>query len=242
MNISDYRLSPIQKRIEIVRPYILLVGYIWSSLYGIWWLSVLFAATTCFAAFTQMHDTIHHALGLPKRTNEFLLGLSGLLILKSGHGSRATHLLHHNQCLGDKDPEGAPANWNLLKVLTDGPYHVFSLRFISYKISPTTRKVQFVETAVSLVLILSFVALYYYTHLLIGLIYWATIVVVSSLMPLWATFIPHKLEENNQARLLGVRLARIWTPIIASFAYHDLHHSYPKIPTVMLPKAGKEQE
>lgn len=166
--------------------------------------------------------------------------MSALLMLKSGHALKVTHLRHHGQCLSDNDPEGEPAKWTLRQVFLNGPYHIFTLRMASLKMSPATKNIQILETVITVLILFCFIFLYAFTGSLVGLVYWGVAFILSSLMPLWASYIPHKLAPRNPARLIGVKLAHIWTPIISSFAYHHFHHTYPKIPTALLPKAALE--
>ncbi|TND09720.1 MAG: fatty acid desaturase [Bacteroidetes bacterium] len=237
---SKYKLSAFQQAVELCRPWFLLGVYIVLAYFEYWWLAIPMAVAVCFAGFIQTHDAIHSSLGLSKKANAVFLSLSSLLILKSGHGSKVTHLRHHGQCLGDHDPEGAPAKWTLKEVFLNGPYHVFTMRFAQLKMSPNTRGIQLFETAVTFLLLVGFVALYYFTGSLTGLVYWGAAFILSCLMPLWASYIPHKIAPRNPARLAGVKLSRFWTPVISSFAYHHFHHAYPKIPTALLPKAARE--
>jgi fatty acid desaturase len=237
---SEYKLSRFQQLVELSRPWILLGVYVFFAYRQWWWLAVPVGVAVGFAGFVQMHDSIHNSLGLSKKWNSFFLTMSALLILKSGHGLRVTHLRHHGQCLSDHDPEGEPAKWTLSQVFIDGPYHTFTLRRSSLQMSPNTRRIQLAETLITLLILTGFVALYFVTGSVGGLVYWAVAFVLSSLMPLWASYIPHKLAPRNPARLLGVKFSRIWTPIISSFAYHHFHHTYPKVPTALLPKAAAE--
>lgn len=239
-NTSAYQLTPFQRWVELTRPWLLLAAYIILAHYEYWWLAIPVAGAVCFAGFVQMHDTIHGALGLSKRANSILLGMCALLILKSGHGARVTHLRHHGQCLGDDDPEGEPAKWTLRAVFLNGPYHVFTLRFASLRIAPQTRNIQLIETAITVAIVAGFILLYVFTGSLAGIVYWGVAFVLSCLMPLWASYIPHHLASRNPARLAGAKLSRFWTPVISSFAFHHLHHTYPKIPTALLSKAAKE--
>lgn len=237
---SDYKLSRFQLVIELSRPWLLLLAYIFFAANGIWWLAVPVAFATGFSGFVQMHDSIHNAFGLSKKWTSFFLSASGLLILKSGHGLKVTHLRHHGQCLSDQDPEGEPAKWTLRKVFVNGPYHIFTLRRSSLQMSPNTKGIQLLETTITVFLLFLFILLYVLTGSVAGLVYWAVAFVLSSLMPLWASYIPHHLAPKNPARLIGVKLAKVWTPIISSFAYHHFHHTYPKIPTALLPVAAQD--
>ncbi len=241
MNSSNaYRLTTFELIVELTRPWLLLGCFIFFASIGCWWLAVPAAVATVLAGFVQMHDAMHNSLGLSKTANEFVLTMSAMLLLKSGHAMRVTHLRHHGQCLSEDDPEGAPAKWSLKQVFLNGPYHIFTLRSASWRISPGTRVIQFIETAITILLLIAFVLIYYFTGSIIPLVYWGVGFVLSSLMPLWASYIPHHLASKTPARLAAVKLARIWTPIISSFAFHHLHHVYPRVPTVLLPKAARE--
>ncbi|MFC6998971.1 fatty acid desaturase [Rufibacter roseus] len=237
---GQYELTRVQQVIEIARPWVLLALYLVLALNQIWWLAIPVAFGTCLAAFVQLHDSIHQSLGLTKKSHSLLVTLSALLLLKSGHALKVTHLRHHGQCLSDDDPEGEPAKWTLKEIFLNGPYHIFMLRFASLRIAPATKNKQLFETGITLLLLISFVVLFLLTGSVVGLVYWGVAFVLSALMPLWASYIPHKMASRNPARLAGVKAAQFWTPIISSFAFHHLHHTYPKVPTALLPKAANE--
>jgi fatty acid desaturase len=233
-------LSPLQRKIELMRPWFLLACYVVLAMTGLWWLAIPAAVGTMLAGFVQMHDAIHQSLGVSRKANKLILSCSALLLLKSGHALKVTHLRHHGQCLSDNDPEGAPARWTLKQVFLNGPYHILTLRLASLKISPNTRRIQLIETAITISLLLGFIALYFATGSLVGLVYWGVAFVLSSLMPLWASYIPHKMAGRHPARLRSVKLARLWTPVVSSFAFHHLHHTYPTVPTALLPEASRQ--
>lgn len=232
-------LSEPQLILELIRPWGLFLAYWILARGGHFWLAVPFAVATCLAAFVQAHDTIHASLGLPRAYNELMLSASSLLLLKSGHALRATHLRHHGQCLGERDPEGAPAHWTLSKVLWHGPFHMLALRRDALAIAPRTRGVQLTETAATVVLLGGAVLLYVYGGDATGLVYWAVAATVSALMPLWAAFIPHRLASHNPVIRGAARLAQVWTPVLSSFAYHHVHHRFPKVPTALLPSLAR---
>jgi fatty acid desaturase len=237
---EQFSLSKGQRIMELLRPWLLLGLYIFFAAEDWWWLAIPTAAAAGLAAFVQMHDCIHNSLGLSKKANDRLLSISALLLLKSGHCLQVTHLRHHAQCLSDKDPEGEPARWSFSKVLLNGPYHIFALRLHSLKMAPNSRGIQLMETGLTLLLLLIFIALFYFFGNAIGLVYWAVIFVLSASMPVWASYIPHHLASRNPVRLAGARMARIWTPVVSSFAFHHVHHAYPKVPTALLAKAAQE--
>jgi len=237
-DISDLTLGRFALVVELLRPWALFGIYLWLAAWGYWLLALPVAAATCFAAFVQMHDAIHNALGLPKRINGAVLALSALLLLKSGHALRATHLRHHGKCLGKDDPEGAPATWPLTRVLFRGPFHILALRREALAIAPKTWRAQLVETAATALLLAGAILHYVASGSAVGLWYWAVAAGISATMPLWAAYIPHRVAEANPAVRAAARLARFFTPVLSSFAYHHVHHRFPKVPTALLPVAA----
>jgi fatty acid desaturase len=233
-------LTPAQRRIELARPWVLLALYVLTALAGWWWLALPLAVVVCLAAFVQMHDAMHNSLGLPKPANERVLTLSGLLILKSGHGLQVTHLRHHGRCLTEADPEGAPATWSFGRVLWQGPWHTLMLRRESLRIAPNTRRIQLIETGLTLGLLVWFAGLYWATGSWVGLGYWGVAFFMSATMPIWASYVPHHVSSRNPAARTAAALAQAWTPITASFAFHHLHHHYPRVPTALLYRAATE--
>lgn len=236
----DFQLTPAQRRIELARPWVLLLGYGAAALAGWWWLAVPLAVVVCLAAFVQMHDAMHNALGLSKMANKRVLTLSGLLILKSGHGLQVTHLRHHGRCLTEADPEGAPVNWSFGRVLWQGPWHTLMLRRESLRMAPHTRPIQLLETGLTLALLAGFGGLYWATGSAVGLVYWGVAFGMSATMPIWASYVPHHVSSRNPVGRVAAAVAQAWTPITASFAFHHLHHHYPRVPTALLYRAAAE--
>jgi fatty acid desaturase len=237
---TNFEFTLAQRRVELARPWVLLLGYVATALAGWWWIALPLAAVVCLAAFVQMHDAMHNSLGLSKKATKRVLTLSGLLILKSGHGMQVTHLRHHGRCLTEADPEGAPVNWSFGRVLWQGPWHTLMLRRESLRIAPGTRHIQLLETGLTLVLLVGFGGLYWATGSLVGLAYWGVAFGMSATMPIWASYIPHHVSSRNPVGRTAAALAQAWTPITASFAFHHLHHHYPRVPTALLYRAAAE--
>ncbi|HEX8427811.1 fatty acid desaturase [Hymenobacter sp.] len=237
---AHLQLTAGQRKVELARPWVLAVMYVGLALAGWWWLAVPVAVAVCLAAFVQMHDAMHNALGLPKASNERILTLSALLILKSGHAMQVTHLRHHGRCLSEDDPEGAPATWKLERVLWQGPWHILMLRRESLRIAPNTRRIQLLETAFTVVLLAAFVVLYLLTGSLVGIVYWGAAFFMSATMPVWASYIPHHVASRNPAARAAAAIAQVWTPVVSSFAFHHVHHHYPRVPTALLHRAAAE--
>jgi fatty acid desaturase len=228
--------------LELTRPWLLFFLYLIFAAQGYWLLAVPTAFVTCLAAFVQMHDSIHYSLGISKRFHECLLTLSGLLLLKSGHALQVTHLRHHGRCLSNDDPEGKPATWPLTRVMIEGPFHMLILRLDALRIAPQKKLAQLLETLATVAILLIATGLFIKYRSFIGLVYWAIAAFFSATMPLWAAYIPHKLAPRHPAILAASLFARVWTPVISSFAFHHVHHAFPKVPTALLPVAAKEMD
>ncbi len=71
------------------------------------------------------------------------------------------------------------------------------------------------------------------------LVYWAVAAGISSLMPVWAAYLPHRLAPENPVVRAGGRLAQTWTPILTSVSFHHAHHCFPKVPAALLPAVAR---
>lgn len=238
---TQLRLTPAQQAVELLRPWLLFTLYLLTAAAGWWLLAVPFAVATCLAGFVQMHDAIHHSLGLSRKGHDFVMSASGLLLLKSGHGLQVTHLRHHGRCLKHDDPEGVCATWPFYRVLLEGPLHIFTMRFYAFRRASHTKLFQVIETAATVGLVLLAIALYVFQGSAVGLVYWAVAAGLSATLPLWAAYLPHRLAPEHPTVRSAGRVAQVWTPVISSFAYHHLHHAYPKVPTALLPVMAKRE-
>jgi beta-carotene hydroxylase len=226
--------------VELVRPWALLAVYVGLAEAGHLIAAGAVAAAVCFAAFVQMHDALHESLGLSKRGHAVVLTASAQILLKSGHALKATHLRHHGKCLGEDDPEGAPAHWSLARVLFEGPFHILALRREAMRIAPRTRGIQIIETTLTALVLAGAIAAYVVWGSVTGLLYWAIAATISAGMPLWAAYIPHRLAPRAPAVRAAARFAQLWTPVLSSFAYHHVHHAHPKVPTALLPRVARD--
>jgi len=237
---DELRLSRAQVAFEIARPFALATAYVVSAAIECWLVAVPLALACFLASFVLLHDTMHNALRLERGTNDRLITLAGLLLLKSGHGLRVTHLRHHGRPLEPDDPEGQVVRWSLPRVLLAGPFHILGSRVVAMRISKATRALQIRETiATVLVLALAF-GLDFATGTRVALVYWAVAATLSGTMALWAAYIPHTLSSRHPLVRAASSLSRWWTPVLNSFAFHHLHHEYPRIPTALLPRLARE--
>jgi fatty acid desaturase len=236
------QLSSLGLAVELLRPLLLLALFVWLCVTGRFFWAVPAAGACCFAAFVLLHDTMHSALGLPRGVNELVVGLSGFLLLKSGHALRVTHLRHHGKTLQAGDPEGAPVRWALGRVLWAGPFHILSLRVHALRIDPRSRATQLAETLVTVIMAASAIALYVATGNPGGLVYWFVAATVSATMALWAAYLPHRAAEHATLVARLARYTRAITPVFSSFVFHELHHDHPRVPTACLPALSRHHK
>jgi fatty acid desaturase len=240
-NEAELRLTRTQVTVELLRPWVLFALYLFTATRGWWLVAVPLAFAACLASFIQMHDAIHRALGISKRSHEFVLAMSGLLLLKSGHGLQITHLRHHGRCLKEDDPEGVCATWPFYRVLLEGPLHIFTMRFYAFKRASHTMRFQVAETIMTVLLLAVAFALLLIKGSWVGVVYWAVAAALSATLPIWAAYLPHRLAPENAAVKSAGRVAQLWTPVVSSFAYHHLHHAFPKVPTALLPALARRE-
>ncbi len=228
-------LSRRQRAAELARPWLLFGAYVVVCVERWWWLAPPVAVACFLAAFVQLHDAMHRTLGLPRLANEVVLGAAGSLLLKSGHALLATHMRHHGRVLAPDDPEAGVVHWRFWRVLWAGPFHVLGNRRRALSIAPRTRSLQLAETGLTLLLLAGAIEMQRRWGSPAGLIYWAVAAVLSGTMALWAGYLPHTMSSKRALIHAAAWAARGWTPVLDSLAYHDLHHRFPRVPTVLLP-------
>ncbi len=241
---GSLKLSTWARAFDLARPACLLALYVLVCARGYWLLAPPIAFVCFLSGFVLTHDAMHHALGLPKLANEVVLALAGALMLKSGHGLRATHLRHHGRVLERDDPEGGVVHWTLGRVLWAGPFAVLGNRRRAIALDPRSRGLQLLETLGNVAAFALMVWIAWGWRSPAGLIYFGAVVLLSSTLSLWAAYLPHVMHSDHPLIRVAAWGAHAWTPVLNSLAYHDLHHRCPKVATALLPalaaKVGPE--
>jgi fatty acid desaturase len=80
-----------------------------------------------------VHNSFHHALGLPRWADGALLWAMSLIMLGSLHAVRYNHLRHHTLMLGEGDVEGRSAEMTWWRALLYGPAFTFLLHFTALR-------------------------------------------------------------------------------------------------------------
>lgn len=159
-------------------------------------------------AFALFHDTVHANLGLPKRLNEALLALTGMLLGVSGLAARRAHLFHHAHPGAPDDMEGRDIDSPLWLAVVRAPITWLALLFTGWN-----RRI-----ACEWALVAIFVGVARREYVLVMVIAQAT-------MSLWAGRLSHR-----QPRLLvaaALPLARFGISLATLFVTHEAHHDHP---------------
>lgn len=228
-------LSTAAKLVELGRPVVLTalygaVGARWG--YGA---GAPVAVAAVFAWSILVHDLIHNALRLGPRVGGWALAVAAQFLLKSGHGLRVLHGIHHHDCLADHDSEGRVvfASWGRLVVT--GPWLAWKARAEAWRASPSTRGWQAMETVANGALLAALWGSAWWTGHPGPLVYWGAVVVVTVTAPLWGAKIPHMVPYAHPwVRRMAGWTGRL-TPGLASVLLHELHHRRPGLPVSLLP-------
>lgn len=218
------------RKIEPCRPFLLFAAFYVLFVQGHILLAMVVGFGAFFATFILLHDAMHGALSLPRRLNEALISVTGFMLLKSGHCLRASHLRHHQAPCAADDPEAAVARWPLWRVVAIAPAHIVALHFRGLTLQPRTARLQIAETlavhaTLALVVCAKAPALLAYA----GICFVGTVT-----MPLWAAYIPHTWGDAHPVMRIAKCLAGKWTPVLATLAFHEVHHRHPKVRTLDL--------
>ncbi len=174
--------------------------------------------------FALTHDLVHGALRLPRRVNEWLLAVSGVLIGLSGHGMRLMHQRHHARPMASDDVEGDGARHSLLGAIAIGPLNFAQYRLQALRSANHRERVwQVGETLAGLALA--------------GLALWsrsvplAAWVLANLVMQVtagaWASNLTH--HPPRWLRVIAQHLMWTHSLLVRSFVLHLEHHEHPKL-------------
>ena len=174
--------------------------------------------------FALTHDLVHGALRLPRRVNEWLLAISGVLIGVSGHGMRLMHQRHHARPMAPDDIEGEGARRSFWGAMAVGPlnfaqYRVQALRSANHR----ERVWQIGETVVGLAL----AAVALGSHQ-VPLVAWVlSNLVMQVTAGVWASHLTH--HPPKWLRAIAEHLMWTHSVLVQSFVLHLAHHAHPKL-------------
>jgi hypothetical protein len=114
------------------------------------------------------------------------------------------------------------------------------MRMRALRLSPKTARVQIAESAGVLCLLIGAATLAWRGSP-VGVIYCGVAAALTATMPLWAAYLPHTVAPEHPVVRAVAAVAGVLTPVLCAFAFHDLHHRFPKVRTSGLPALAKRK-
>ncbi len=218
-----------QRFIVLVRPFVCVALYAVFATFGWWPIAVLAVMALFITIVASAHDLVHQALGLPRRANEIMLSMIGLLVLESGHAYKVSHWQHHRRFPNDDDPEGDPARMPMWRAMLEGPIFLFRLWSWAWRRAPQERTWLVLEAGWFSAFIMIAVAVWPQTHTLLA---YAILVVVGSwVYPVLTVHLPHNVKGRNALFQTYTLRGRMIPKIFLELTYHLEHHLYPAVPS-----------
>jgi beta-carotene hydroxylase len=225
------RVTPFQRFWSIFRPVACVAAYFAFASQGWWVPAVLAVAGLMFITYVSTsHDLLHRTLGFSKTTNELLLALIEMLVLRSGHAFRLTHLQHHRHFPADDDVEGLVARLPWWKALFSGIGNQSRLFAWAWEHAKAAdRGWMLLEAGWAGSVVLAGILLLPVTNIL--LVYVLLIVTSSWLYPLATVWIPHRAEGKDELAQTHAVRGRLVPELLLQHTYHLEHHLYPAVPS-----------
>lgn len=236
------QVSAWQRLKSIFRPILCVVLYALFARRG-WWIPALasLAGLMFITYVSTSHDLVHRTLGFTRNANEWLLAAVELLVLRSGHAFRITHLHHHRKFPAADDIEGASAGMPLWRALLEGVGQQPRLFRWAWRQARRDEKAWLAFEGAGCVVLFaaSCVALRWSA---IPFIYAATVTVSSWLYPVATVWIPHRHEGKDVFGQTHAVRGRFVPMLLLQHTYHLEHHLYPSVPSFNWRKLAERLE
>ena len=221
-------VSARQRIVVLVRPFLACGLYWFFAARGLWAAALMSLAAMMFLTYTSSsHDYVHRTLGLPRLLNDYLLAVTELLGLRSGHAFRLAHLTHHRCFAGEEDVEAYAAAQGFWQALLAGPGHPFRTYLWAWRHASGQERRFLIFEASAIAGLLA--AACFYRPLAI---YSALAITSGWLYPLATVWWPHRscgvtpLEHTRAFR------GRLVPALFLHHTYHLEHHLYPMVASV----------
>lgn len=182
-----------------------------------------------------VHGAYHYALGLSRRSTEWVMLAFSVLMLGSMHAIQWNHLQHHRHCLADDDIEAMGARRSALGAILLGPLFPLRLHWaaLARATRPTRRWMiaELLANAVWLgvVLVVAVGALRY--HVL-------AMAIGQCLTAFFAVWTVHHgcIDRGPMARTIR---SSVRSALTFNMFFHLEHHLFPQVPTAHLPRLAR---
>ncbi len=222
-------VTSFQRLWSILRPLACVAAYFVFARHE-WWIPAVFsvAALMFITYVSTSHDLLHRTLGFSRPVNEVLLSFTEMLVLRSGHAFRITHLHHHRHFPEDDDVEGAVARLPWWRALLSGIGNQSRLFVWAWRrAQPADKRWMVLEAAGVISVVGSGVALLPWSGILI--VYVLLVVTSSWLYPFATVWIPHRAEGDNPLTQTHAVRGRLIPELFLQHTYHLEHHLYPGV-------------
>lgn len=239
LGLDLLRVSSFERLWSIARPVLCIAAYVIFAWNGWWIPAVAAVAGVMFITYVSTsHDLLHRTLGFSKATNDVWLAIIEILVLRSGHAFRVTHLQHHRYFPEADDIEGEVARMPWWRALLAGVGNQSRLFMWAWpRANSIDRRWMLFEAMWVVVLSVASIALVRVTP--IPFVYLVLVVVSSWLYPFATVWVPHRADgENVLTQTIAVRGR--WIPaLLLQHTYHLEHHLYPAVSSHRWPELAR---
>jgi beta-carotene hydroxylase len=226
-NVPRWRLVA-----SLVFPFAIAGTFFAAASSGIWVVALGCMVSLTFLTYGSIsHDLVHRALGLRPWTNDILLLLVELLMLRSGRAYQLAHLNHHARFPDShNDPEGRAAHGTFWGALRSGPFYCTGLWWWALRSHPRHRSRLLLEACLISTMVSGAIFAAMVGWSVVPLLYVLLAYLSTWAIPLVTSYIPHTPQGNSS--LLQTRRFRGWLVrlIALDHLYHLEHHLYPAVP------------
>ena len=180
----------------------------------------------------QVHNAYHYALGLSRRTTEWVMATMSLAMLGSMHAVQINHLRHHRHCMDDEDVEALSARMPAWKAIAVGPLFPIRLHRKAWKVGNARQRRWIVgELIANAALIVAAFGVLDWDWLRYHIAAMAAGQCLTAFFAVWT--VHHDCEPRRVfARTIRSRLKAFAT---YNMFFHIEHHLFPAVPTCKLP-------
>jgi beta-carotene hydroxylase len=230
LGLDLLELTPAQRLLTLALPFTFAGIYFCAAFMGYWVLAIAALVYLSFVTYgSTSHDLVHRNLGLSGATNDVFLALIELLMLRSGHAYRKSHLHHHAVFPADDDLEARACKKSFMGALLEGV--TFHFRLWCWALRRThgrERALILAEGILAAAFTITSILLLPVTP--VPFIYVALVTIGAWITPLVTSYVPH--DPNGKTELEQTRVFRgaVLSVIAMEHLYHLEHHLYPSVP------------
>ena len=231
------RCTPFQSVVELSLPLPWLMTAWYASANGWYPLTLLASFYFFLTGLRVAHNAFHHALGLSRRSTDGVMAVLSVLMLGSLHAVRATHLIHHRHCMGERDVEGKVAAQSALGALLRGPLFPFAIHLAGWRsASRDQRRWIALELSLNIVWLVLVWICWSSTALKLHTVLMLLAYSLSAFFAVWTVHRDCEASDQDNARTLRSR----WKSVLSyGMFFHVEHHWFPAVPTCRMPELSR---